>query len=294
MFDLSAYLETQRRWIDSELDRHLPDDHVRPESLHTAIRYCMFSGGKRIRPILGLAAQALFSEPDEERLLPLLAVEAFHTYTLIHDDLPSMDDDDLRRGQPTAHIAFGEAMAILAGDALLTLAFEWMAQSIAPSPWLPGQYGLELAEAGGHRGVIAGQVEDLRATADTADAGDLVEFIHLHKTAALIRAAVRIGAMAGGADHDALEALTLYGCKLGLAFQVTDDLLDETASTQDIGKPAGSDRRNQKCTYVSVHGVDATRQHAATLIDEAVDALRPLPQTEILHALARHVLDRTN
>ncbi len=294
MFELTPYLEQQRRWINSELDRHLPDDHTRPESLHTAMRYCMFSGGKRIRPILGLAAQALFKEPTDETLLPLLAVEAFHTYTLVHDDLPSMDDDDLRRGQPTAHIAFGEALAILAGDALLTLAFEWMAQCAAPPPWLPGQYGLELAEAGGHRGIIAGQVEDLRATADSAGADDLVEFIHLHKTAALIRAAVRIGAMAGGADHDAVEALTLYGCKLGLAFQVTDDLLDETGSTQEMGKPAGSDRRHHKCTYVAVHGVDATRRRAATLIDEAVAALAPLPRTATLEALARHVLDRTH
>ncbi len=291
--DIPAYIDQQRRWIDSELDRHMPDDHTRPDTLHTAMRYGVFSGGKRIRPILGLAAQSVFRAPDNQTLLPLLAVELFHSYTLIHDDLPAMDDDDLRRGQPTVHIAFGEGMAILVGDALLTLAFEWLAACPAPPPWLPGQYGLELAEAGGHRGVIAGQVEDLDATPMVDHAAERVDYIHLHKTAALIRAAIRIGALAGGADQAALEALTLFGCKLGLAFQVIDDLLDATEDTATIGKPAGSDDRNRKLTYVSVHGIDGARQRAATLIDEALTAIADLPNTETLAGLAEFCLRRT-
>lgn len=292
MLDLNTYLDTQRRLIDSELDRHLPSEDTRPAILHTAMRYCLFSGGKRLRPILCLAtAEALGGDP-KDALLPALALEALHTYTLVHDDLPSMDDDDLRRGQPTAHIQFGEANAILTGDALLTLAFEWMAQCAAPPPHLPGQYALELAEAAGSRGVIAGQVEDIAASADEATPDDL-EYIHLHKTAALIRAAVRIGAIAGQADGKQLDALSIYGCDLGLAFQITDDVLDETGNTAELGKPTGSDRKNKKLTYVSFYGIDAARQQAEGLIKNALQALSHIKgNTDVLQAIARFTIER--
>lgn len=290
---MADYLNEKRRVIDSALDQHMPAEDVRPSLLHTAMRYCVFSNGKRLRPILGLASAAAVRGRDvPEAVLPALAVEVLHTYTLVHDDLPAMDDDALRRGQPTAHIQFGEANAILVGDALLTLAFEWLATCVAAPPYAPGQFSLELAEAAGSRGVIAGQIEDLAAT-ESHPTADQLAFIQLHKTATLLRAAVRMGAIAGHASAEALDQLSLYGCNLGLAFQIVDDILDETAQTDALGKPAGSDRRNKKLTYVSMHGVDASRQRARKLIEEARAALEPLPgDTAPLDALAQFVLDR--
>jgi geranylgeranyl pyrophosphate synthase len=211
---------------------------------------------------------------------------------LIHDDLPAMDDDKLRRGKPTCHIAFGEANAILAGDALLTLAFQWMAECHAPKPYLPNQLSLELAEAAGSRGVIAGQAEDLAAEGKDPSA-ELVEFIHLHKTAALIRAAVRIGAIAGGAKESDLSALTIYGCDIGLAFQISDDILNATSTAQVMGKAAGSDAERKKMTYVSVHGIDGAQNKAKELIDRATAELKKVRgNIEPLEAIARYVVER--
>ena len=292
MFDLPTYLGEKRRLIDSALDEHLPGEQVRPEILHAAMRYCVFSEGKRLRPILCLAATAACEGDEGDALLPALSLELLHTYTLIHDDLPCMDNSDLRRGQPAAHVRFGEANAVLAGDALLTMAFEWLSQSHAPAPWGPGQFAFELAQAAGSQGVIAGQVEDLAAENKPPSEADL-EFIHLHKTAALIRAAVRMGAIAGGTEGDTLDALSLYGCKLGLAFQITDDLLDEIGATETVGKPTGSDRAQQKLTSVSVHGEAAAREQARQQIEEALQALSSISgPTEPLEAIARHVLTR--
>lgn len=292
MFDLSTYLNDRQRWIDAALDRHLPPGDMRPAALHEAMRYSIFSGGKRLRPVLCMAAAEVFGVPRETVLRPALALEAVHAYTLIHDDLPCMDNDDLRRGQSTTHTVFGEANALMAGSALLTLAFEWLACAVPPRPYPPGQYAVELAVAAGHEGVLAGQVEDLAAEGVDASA-DTLEFIHLHKTASLIRAAVRMGGLAGGAVSRDMDALTLFGCNLGLAFQITDDLLDETGTTQEIGKPIGSDRKNDKLTYVSVHGIEASREKARHLIEEALAALDPLSgPTDPLRSIATHVLNR--
>ncbi len=292
MFELQHYLEKRREFIDQSLHAHLPAAHSRPTVLHEAMRYSVLAGGKRLRPILCLAAAEAAGGKAEAALLPALSIEVLHTYTLIHDDLPAMDDDDLRRGKPTCHKVYGEANAILAGDALLTLAFEWLAECTAPKPYLPNQYALELAEAAGSHGVIGGQVEDIAAEGKPPSA-DLVDYIHLHKTAALIRAAVRIGAMSAGAASDTLSALTIYGCDVGLAFQVMDDVLNATATAAALGKAAGSDAHRKKMTYVALFGVDTAKSKAEELIDRAVAELQKVHGAiEPLEQLARFVVER--
>ena len=292
MFNLTDYLENKRRIIDNALEMHIPTEDVRPSLLHKAMRYSVFSGGKRIRPILCMAAAEAVGGNGEDVILPAIAIEAIHTYTLIHDDLPAMDDDNLRRGRPTSHTVFGEAAAILAGDALLTLAFEWLAESSAPTPFLSYQYSLEIAEAAGSRGVIAGQIEDLSAEGAEPDE-ELLEYIHLHKTASLIRAAVRVGGIAGSANTGQFDALTLYGCNVGLAFQIADDILNETSSHEILGKPSGTDRKKKKMTYVSLFGTNASRKKAQLLVDQALDALKDAKAlTPPLEHIARFVLER--
>jgi len=292
MFDLRQYLREKQAAIDAALDAHLPPKNERPAVLHEAMRYSVLAGGKRLRPILCLAAAEAVGAATDTALIPAIAIEILHAYTLIHDDLPAMDDDRLRRGKPTSHVAFGEANAILAGDALLTLAFEWMAVCPAPKPYLPNQLSVELAEAAGSRGVIAGQVEDLAAEGKEPSA-ELVEYIHLHKTAALIRAAVRIGAIAGGAKAGELNALTIYGCDIGVAFQIADDVLNATSTPEVLGKAAGSDAKRKKMTYVALHGIDGAMKKAGDLVDRAVAELKNLKgPTEPLEAIGKYVVER--
>ena len=295
MFELNGYLDERRRRIDTALDVRLPSRITRPAVLHDAMRYAVMAGGKRLRPILCLAACEAITGNQEPALLPGLAIEILHAYTLIHDDLPCMDDDDLRRGLPTCHVKFGEANALLAGDALLTLAFEWLAESGAPPPYTTAHLALELARAAGSQGVIGGQVEDLAAEGRAADA-DLVDYIHRHKTAALIRAALRLGGMCGGAPAAQLDALTRYGEASGLAFQIADDILNATSTSEQLGKPVGSDHERGKLTYVAVHGLDASCRRAEALIREALDATECLPgaAVEPLRALAEHSIRRAS
>jgi geranylgeranyl diphosphate synthase type II len=294
MFDLQAYLAARRDAVDAALGARLPADATRPAVLHQAMRYSVMAGGKRLRPILCMAACEAVGGPAEAALLPGLATEILHTYTLIHDDLPCMDDDDLRRGKPTCHVKFGEANALLAGDALLTLAFEWLAEAGTPQPYAPTQLALELARAAGSQGVIGGQVEDLAAEGRPADA-ELLDYIHRHKTAALIRASVRMGAMCGGATPAQLDALTRYGDAGGLAFQIADDILNATSTAEQLGKPVGSDQEHHKLTYVAVHGLDRSRARAETLVREAIAAIEHLPgDTAPLCALAEHTVRRTS
>ena len=293
MFDLQHYLDDKIRLINAALDRQLPAETERPTTLHKAMRYSVFAGGKRLRPVLCLAAAEASSLANATALAAALAIEILHTYTLIHDDLPSMDDDALRRGKPTLHVVVGEANAILAGDALLTLAFEWLAEVHAPSPYPPNQLSLELAQAAGSRGVVGGQVEDLAAEGRPADP-DTVDYINRHKTAALLRAAVRMGGIAAGAGDRDLAALTAYGDAIGLTFQIVDDILNETSTAATIGKAVGSDRGRGKMTYVAVHGLAAARERARQLTEDAVAALQSLPgNREPLTALARWMTERT-
>ncbi len=292
MFDLKTYLETRRKSVETGLELHMPAETIRPAVLHKAMRYSVMAGGKRLRPILCMAACEAVGGTPEQALLPGLALEILHTYTLIHDDLPCMDDDDLRRGRPTSHVVFGEANALLAGDALLTLAFEWLARSQAPAPYPSNQLALELAEASGSQGVIGGQVEDLSAEGQVANA-DLVDYIHRHKTAALIRASVRMGGISGAASPAALDALTRYGECAGLAFQIADDILNVTSTPGQLGKPVGNDAELKKLTYIAVHGLEASRTRANALIEEAVQAIRSLPGDPTpLVALAEYTVKR--
>jgi geranylgeranyl diphosphate synthase, type II len=292
MFNLEAYLRERRQTIEAALDQRLPAATERPTVLHKAMRYSVMAGGKRVRPVLCLAACEASGVPPETALVPALALEVLHTYTLVHDDLPCMDDDELRRGQPTAHVVFGEANALLAGDALLTLAFDWLSTVTAPPPYPANQLSRELAEAAGSRGVIAGQVEDLAAEGKPHDA-DLLEFIHRHKTTALIRAAVRMGAICAAASARALAALTAYGENVGLAFQIADDILNATAETAILGKPTRTDAAHKKLTYVAMHGLEPSRARAQALVQAAVRALSDLPgDAQPLAALAHYTAQR--
>ncbi len=288
MFNLSQYLKEKQSMVDLALQDALPAESIRPTLLHSAMRHSVLNGGKRIRPILAIATAEAFNTPIPAIIMPAIAIEMFHCSTLIHDDLPCMDDDDLRRGLPTCHIKYGEANAVLAGDALMILAFQILAETGNP------RFSLELAKAAGSKGVIAGQVEDLAAEGIVPSA-DLVEFIHLNKTAILIQAAIRMGAVAGGAEDDEFENLSLYGEKIGLAFQIEDDILDETSTDEVLGKHAGADMEHHKMTYPAVHGMDAARNRVRNLTDEAIAILEILPRdTSALHAIAEHLVSRKN
>ena len=275
MFDARAYLESRRLLVNRHLEENMPSPETRPAILHQAMRYSVLADGKRIRPILCLAAAEAAGGSFDAALRPGAALELFHTFTLIHDDLPAMDDDDLRRGRPTCHKVYGEANAILAGDALVTLSFEWLAGCVAPPPYHPNQLSLELARAAGSQGVMAGQVEDLASEGKPVDA-DQVDYIHRRKTGDLLRAAVRMGGVVAGARPDALQGLSTYGDLIGLAFQVADDLLNATSDRATLGKGSGTDAARGKMTYVALHGVDEARRRALALAEEAKSALSGL------------------
>ena len=293
--DLERYLGERRRAVDEALQRHLPPADAYPPAVHEAMRYSVFAGGKRLRPILVIAGAEAVGGRMADVMPTACCFELIHTYSLIHDDLPAMDDDDYRRGQPTSHKVFGEAVAILAGDALLTHALGLVAESFAagaaPLAALPRVLA-EITEAAGTRGMIGGQVVDIQSEGRVVST-DTLEYIHTHKTGALIRAALRAGAILAGAPAPALEALTAYGERIGLAFQIVDDVLDVEGSLETLGKTAGSDRRKKKITYPDYHGLEASKARAAALTREARAALASLgPRAAPLAALADFVLDR--
>lgn len=273
MFDFDAYMADRRRQVDALLDQRLPASTLRPQVIHEAMRYSVFAGGKRLRPVLCVAAAEAVAGSWQSALLPGAAIEILHTFTLIHDDLPAMDNDDLRRGLPTCHIKFGEANAILAGDALLTLAFEWLAECPVPAPYRPCELILELSQAAGSTGVIGGQVEDLAAEGKTPTP-EQIGYIHTHKTGDLIRASVRIGAIMAGARPDQLAVLSRYGEAIGHAFQITDDILNATSDPATLGKGVGTDAVRGKATYVAVYGLEEARQRSEHMAEEAKSALR--------------------
>ena len=282
--------------VERGLDQFLPRADTRPPRLHTAMRYSLEAGGKRLRPVLLLAAAELFAgrapsddaspakpaiENPQSRIpnpLPAaVAIECVHTYSLIHDDLPCMDNDDLRRGRPTAHKQFDEATALLAGDALLTHAFALLAENYAAQPKLAAALVRELADAAGSRRLIGGQMEDLLAEKKSDATPDELEFIHLNKTAAMIEAALVMGGLIGGAEEANLTALRRVGRHLGLAFQIIDDILDATADTATLGKTAGKDAQADKTTFVKLHGIEASRRIAREQTETAFAALHVLP-----------------
>jgi geranylgeranyl diphosphate synthase, type II len=288
MNDLSVYLKSQADAVNRELDALLPLETEHPFRLHEAMRYSVFAGGKRLRPVLCIAACEACGGTAGQALRAACALELLHTYTLIHDDLPAMDDDTLRRGRPTCHIQFDEATAILAGDALLTFAFE----VLATVPDIGSALALELARAAGSRGVIGGQAEDLAAEGQPPDA-DQVERIHRNKTAALIRAACVMGGLCAGADSQTLETLAAYGENTGLAFQIIDDLLDESATVEELGKDIGSDKAKGKMTWQAVHGIEGARKKAGELTALACAAALSLPDGVRLKELTEKMIRRT-
>ncbi len=288
------FLESCRTLVDAELDRCI-DQSAASDRLQDAMRYSVLGGGKRIRPALCLAAARAVGQESGHALAPACAVELIHAYSLIHDDLPAMDDDELRRGRPTTHIAFDEAIAILAGDALQALAFGLLATGSG----LAGEARLamvqELAKAAGHRGMVGGQAIDLESVGKTLTLAEL-ETMHRHKTGALIEASVRMGALsAERVQPGALEALATYARVLGLAFQVQDDLLDIEGSTDVIGKPQGSDVARSKPTYPALLGLDGARRHLTELLRTAKASLEPFgPEADPLRAMADYVVARTH
>jgi geranylgeranyl diphosphate synthase, type II len=282
-----------RERVDARLDQLIPPETMNPASVHSAIRWSLFAGGKRFRPALLMATGEAFGARPRVLLDTACALEMIHTYSLIHDDLPSMDDDDLRRGRPTCHIRFGEATAILAGDALQTLAFQAIAEDEGLSPAVRVRVISLVARASATpQGMVAGQAYDLEGDARDVS-GDDLERIHHHKTGALIMAAARSGAIIAGALDTEIEAVTRYGGALGLLFQITDDLLDVTGSREDLGKTPGKDARSRKATYPSLYGIEATRERARSVYAQACAALDGVERsTQVLRDIARFILER--
>ncbi len=292
MRDLKSWLKAQQKLVDAELRRQLPRENVRPVTIHKAMRYSIFAGGKRLRPILCLAAAEACGGLVENALAPACAVEIMHTYSLVHDDLPCMDDDDLRRGRPTSHKVYGEGVAVLCGDALLTEAFTIIAQTPATKRYTAREYVSELANTGGSRKLIGGQILDLEGEGKSLTKKQLIQ-IHEAKTAALLTSSLKLGGMTANVTPKKLEALETFGYNLGLAFQVIDDILDVTQTTEQLGKTAGKDEAVEKSTYPSVIGLEASKAEAARLTKKALGALKPFGKNAArLEEIAHHMLDR--
>jgi geranylgeranyl diphosphate synthase type II len=291
---LPAFFEEDRVAVDAHLDRLMPAESVQPPSIHQAMRYSVFAGGKRIRPILCLETARIFDADVSSAFYPGCAIEFIHTYSLIHDDLPALDNDDLRRGKPTCHKKFGEATAILAGDALLTLAFETIAASPAPADRRVAIITEISSAAGTINGMVGGQVADLEAQGRRVGP-ETLEYIHRSKTAALIRASIASGALSSGAPTDDVARLRRFGETIGWAFQVTDDILDVEESSAALGKTAGKDIAQQKATYPAVFGLSRSHEIANELANKAIAELQPYGErAERLRAIAEFlVLRRT-
>jgi geranylgeranyl diphosphate synthase type II len=291
-FDLAAYLTGCALAVNRALDFYIPRASVKPPTIHKAMRYSLNAGGKRIRPALVFASAEACGGNRDAAVPMACAVECIHTYSLIHDDLPAMDNDDFRRGKPTSHKVFGEGIAILAGDALLTQAFEILAQAKATARYNHGAMVLELARGAGSRQLIAGQVADLEGEGRKISRAQL-QYIHECKTSALLTTACRLGAMSANATAAELKALSEFGCHVGLAFQVIDDILDVTQTSEALGKTAGKDLAAQKATYPSIVGLEKARQIARELTDKAFMALKPFGKRAMaLEGIATYLLQR--
>ncbi|GAB4420103.1 MAG: polyprenyl synthetase family protein [Thermodesulfovibrionales bacterium] len=309
--DIKTYLREKKELIDSFLDAYFSSP-ITPKILHDSMAYSLSAGGKRIRPILCLASYEACGGKAEEIVPYAAALEFIHTYSLIHDDLPAMDNDDLRRGKPTNHKVFGEGIAILAGDALLTEAFYLLSNNqpsaIAGTPKSQRLFGVpishqpsailrvirEIAYAAGMHGMVGGQSQDLLSENVEPDDKTL-SFIHTHKTAALIAASVRVGGVLGGCGEDKLSCLTGYGENIGLAFQVIDDILDVEGETEIIGKPRGSDEKKKKMTYPCLYGIEVSMKKAGELVHSAIESLAIFDEkAEPLRGIARYLLERKN
>jgi len=294
--DLKQYIKERCELVDSKLMMAMPSETELPFSLHKSMRYSTFAGGKRLRPILLLAACEAVGGEINTALPAACAMEMIHTYSLIHDDLPAMDNDDFRRGNPTNHKVFGDAIAILAGDALLTQAFILLSSPFFASN-VPHDRILavihEIASAAGSRGMVGGQVVDMESEGRKDLDLPTVQYIHTHKTGALIKASVKIGALLGGADERQLSSITRFGEVIGLAFQIADDILDIEGSTEELGKDAGSDQARGKATYPAVIGIEESRRRASELLDMAIESLDAIGEkAEPLREIAKFIISR--
>jgi len=291
--NLKAYLRDRRALVEAALDRYLPPATQRPQRLHEAIRYSVLAPGKRIRPILVIASAEAVGGCAQDVLPTACALECIHAFSLVHDDLPCMDNDDYRRGRPTSHKVYGEALAMLAGDAMLALAFELIAENAKTVPVERIVPVLRLvAHATGTAGMVGGQVVDIESEGREIDYQDL-QFIHAHKTGALLTASVLSGAILCGADQAHVEALTCYGQSVGLAFQIADDILDITGDEAKIGKPVGSDLKQDKATYPKLFGLEESRERARMEVRHALDALANFDaRADPLRSIAQYIVDR--
>jgi geranylgeranyl diphosphate synthase type II len=268
---IDAFLSANRKLVDDVLDATLPPASTPPATIHEAMRYAVLGGGKRVRPILAIAAAQACGADPAELLVPISALELIHTYSLVHDDLPALDNDDLRRGRKTTHVVFGEAMAILTGDALLTEAFSWLARpltGVTPSHHLRAIR--EVAVAVDSTGMIGGQVADLIATGTKRSSAEELDFIHRNKTGKLLTASVVLGGLLANSSEETIEALRRYGVAIGLAFQIVDDLLDQEEDAVTLGKTAGKDLAQGKLTYPGLFGTDTARARVESLLAEAL------------------------
>jgi geranylgeranyl diphosphate synthase, type II len=296
--ELKAYMKERCILVDEALDRFLPRETELPHNVHKAMRYSVFAGGKRVRPILLLAACQAVGGDIGHAIPAACAMEMIHTYSLIHDDLPAMDNDDFRRGNPTSHKVFGEAIAILAGDALLTEAFKLTSDArfaAGCDPFALLAVIHEIATCAGSYGMVGGQVIDMESEGSKDIDLATVQYIHTHKTGALIKASVVVGAILGGASGEQLAAVTRYGEAAGLAFQIADDILDIEGTTEEIGKDAGSDQARGKATYPAVMGLAASREEAGSMMNEALSALEAFSaDADPLREIARYIVQRRN
>lgn len=292
MSDLKTYLTDRSALVDAALNRFIPSEETSPPTIHKAMRHSIFAGGKRLRPILCLAAAEACRGSLDTAMPAACAVECLHTYTLIHDDLPCMDDDDFRRGVPTCHKVYGEGVAVLAGDALQALAFQLLAEVPGNAQFNVGDYVRELAVTSGSLHLIGGQVMDLEGEGKKLPLADL-RYVHESKTAALLTTSIKLGGMSAGATTEQIAALHAFGWNTGLAFQIIDDILDVTQTTEKLGKSAGKDLASEKSTYPALLGLDASRDEAHRLTTEAMNALSIFgDQAERLRQMAGYLLAR--
>lgn len=290
--NLDRYLAEKAEMVNRRLKELLPREEDYSQNLHRAMHYSLFAGGKRLRPALVLASNEAVGGDIEAALNTACAFECVHTYSLIHDDLPAIDNDDLRRGRPTCHKAFGEATAILAGDALLTIAFELLAKTEIRDKGALIKATIELSRAAGSTGMIGGQMVDIESE-DKEIPFPVLEYIHIHKTGELILSAIRCGAILGGAKEDELKSLTRYGEAVGLAFQIADDILDVEGSAEEMGKATGGDELKGKATYPALIGLDESKRRARELADMALDSISGFSDNaDPLRAIARFVVER--
>jgi geranylgeranyl diphosphate synthase, type II len=292
--DIKNYFSESRKLVDQYLEKLLPGENDTPATIHKAMRHSIFAGGKRIRPILVLASGESLSGSRNILLHLGAGIEMMHTYSLIHDDLPALDNDDLRRGVPTCHKVYGEAIAILAGDALMTRCYQVLTDLPGVTDAVRINIIREISYATGTtNGMIGGQVVDLESEGKPIEA-EVLEYIHHSKTGALLSACVRCGALAAGAGEAELQFLTQFGNKIGLVFQIVDDILDITASSETLGKTAGKDEKVKKATYPALYGIDASRRKAKELIDSALEDIGTLgKEAECLRRLALFIISRT-